>query len=173
MKEATKDNKLYFLHYCVQKWALLSKATIWSQWSVFTYNEYCPALPETEASARDFSFFFTAVSPKLYLSFTSVRKECLCSSDGERICLQCRRPKFDPWVRKIPWRRAWQPTPVFFPGEPRGQRSLGGFSPWDSKESDLTGRRTLLLLLQCCDTFGLSFRLIAKSLCSVSFVTLF
>ena len=34
-----------------------------------------------------------------------------------RICLQCRRPRFNPWVKKIPWRRKWQPTPVFLPGE--------------------------------------------------------
>ena len=58
----------------------------------------------------------------------------------ESVC-QCRRYKrrgFDPWVRKIPWRRAWQPTPVFFPGEPHGQRSLAGYSPWDRKTSDTT-----------------------------------
>ena len=36
---------------------------------------------------------------------------------------------FDPWVRKIPWRRAWQLTPVFLPGEPHGQRNLAGYSP--------------------------------------------
>ena len=41
-----------------------------------------------------------------------------------RICLQCRRLRFDSWVRKIPWRRKWQPTPVFLPGESHGQRSL-------------------------------------------------
>ena len=40
------------------------------------------------------------------------------------------RDRFDPWVRKIPWRRAWQPTPVFLPGGPHVQRSLVGFSPW-------------------------------------------
>ena len=34
------------------------------------------------------------------------------------------RPRFDPWVRKTPWERAWQPTPVFLPGESRGQKSL-------------------------------------------------
>ena len=38
--------------------------------------------------------------------------------------------RFDPWVGKIPWRRAWQPTPVFLPGESRGQRTLAGYSPW-------------------------------------------
>ena len=41
-------------------------------------------------------------------------------------------------IRKIPWRRAWQPTPVFLPGESHGQRSLAGCSPWGHKESDTT-----------------------------------
>ena len=38
-----------------------------------------------------------------------------------------KRPGFDPWVKKIPWRRKWQPTPVFLPGESLGQRSLAGY----------------------------------------------
>ena len=42
------------------------------------------------------------------------------------------------WVGRIPWRRAWQPTPVFLPGDSRGQRSLVGYSPWDHKELDMT-----------------------------------
>ena len=46
------------------------------------------------------------------------------------------RDMFDPWVRKIPWKRAWQPTPVFLPGESHGQRSQAGYSPWGHKESD-------------------------------------
>ena len=41
--------------------------------------------------------------------------------------LQCRTPGFNPWVGKIPWRRAWQLTPVFLPGESHGQRSLEGY----------------------------------------------
>ena len=41
-------------------------------------------------------------------------------------------------VRKIPWRRAWQPTPVFLSGDSLGQRSLAGYSPWGCKESDTT-----------------------------------
>ena len=45
---------------------------------------------------------------------------------------------FDPWVGKIPWRRKWQPTSVFLPGESHGQRSLASYSPWGHKESDLT-----------------------------------
>ena len=49
-----------------------------------------------------------------------------------------KRCQFDPWVGKIPWRRVWQLTPVFLPGESRGQRSLAGYGPWGSKESDTT-----------------------------------
>ena len=49
-----------------------------------------------------------------------------------------RRRGFDSWVRKIPWRRAWQPTPVFLPGESQGQKSLVGYSSWGHKELDMT-----------------------------------
>ena len=48
-----------------------------------------------------------------------------------------REYSFDPWVGKIPWQRAWQPTPVFLPGESCGQRSLAGYSPWDCKSQTL------------------------------------
>ena len=51
---------------------------------------------------------------------------------------QCRRQRFHPWVRKIPWRSKWQPTSVFLPGESRGQRRLESCSPWGLKESDMT-----------------------------------
>ena len=46
--------------------------------------------------------------------------------------------RVDPWVGKIPWRRKWQPTPVFLPGKSHGQRSLAGYSPRGGKESDAT-----------------------------------
>ena len=48
------------------------------------------------------------------------------------------RHRFDPWVGKIPWRRAWQATPVFLPGESHGQRNLVGYSPWGLTVSDMT-----------------------------------
>ena len=57
--------------------------------------------------------------------------------------LQCGRPRFDPWVGKIPWRREWQPTPVSLPGKSHGQRSLVGYSPWGCRESDRTERLSL------------------------------
>ena len=52
--------------------------------------------------------------------------------------VQCRRPGFDPWLRKIPWRREWLRTPVFSPGKSHRQRSLAGSNPWGHKESDTT-----------------------------------
>ena len=51
-------------------------------------------------------------------------------SDGKKICLQSRTPGFDPWVGKIPWRREWQPSPVFLTGKFHGQRSLACYNPW-------------------------------------------
>ena len=64
----------------------------------------------------------------------------VCFSGGllrwQRICLQCRRPRFDPWVGKLSWRRESQPTSVFQPGEFHGQRRLAVYSPW--VESDMT-----------------------------------
>ena len=47
-------------------------------------------------------------------------------------------PGFHPWVGKVPWRRTWQPTPVFLPREFHGQRSLAGYSPWGRKEMEMT-----------------------------------
>ena len=60
-----------------------------------------------------------------------------CGSDGKE-CLLCRRPRFSSWVGKNPWRRSWQSTPVFLPGESHGQRSLAGYSPWGCMELDTT-----------------------------------
>ena len=51
---------------------------------------------------------------------------------------QCRRPRFDPQVGKIPWRRKWQPTPIVLPGKSHGQRNLPGYSPWGCKELNKT-----------------------------------
>ena len=55
---------------------------------------------------------------------------------------QCRRRGFGPWVGKIPWRKKWQPTPVFLPEKSHGQRILVGYSPWGRKESDTTEQLT-------------------------------
>ena len=67
--------------------------------------------------------------------------------------LQGRRPGFDPWVGRIPWRRAWQPTPVFLPGECHAQRSLVGYSPWGRKELNMTEWLTLSISTQLNSLF--------------------
>ena len=62
-------------------------------------------------------------------------------TSGKVPAYQCRRLKSrgcNPWVGKIPWRKTWQPTPVFLPGESHGQRSLMGYGPEGCKESDTT-----------------------------------
>ena len=57
---------------------------------------------------------------------------------GLRMCLQCGRSGYDPWVRKITQRRERQPTPVFLSGDFHGQKSLVGYSPWGSRETNTT-----------------------------------
>ena len=82
-----------------------------------------------------------------------------------RIHLQCRRPGFDPWVGKTPWRRERLPTPVFWPGE-----FCGRYSPWGHKESDtlsnfhkwdyhLCSGFTRTTLYVKCDTWKRLFKL--------------
>ena len=87
-----------------------------------------------------------------------------------RIHQQCRRPGFNPWVGKFPWRRDWLPTPIFLPGEFHGQRSLVGYSPWCCKESDTAERLTLwtyitillIIFWLFCDSFILFLLLLSN-----------
>ena len=58
---------------------------------------------------------------------------------GKVMAADLRRHKFDLWVGKIPWRRAWQSTPSFLPGESHGQRSLVGYSSWGLKQTLIPG----------------------------------
>ena len=77
------------------------------------------------ASIFFFFFFFT--------SHSLLNLGCPCGWYGKESTCQCRRPGFSPWVKKIPWRREWLPTPEFLPGESHGQRRLAGYSPWESQ----------------------------------------
>ena len=86
---------------------------------------------------------------KLGSNYRSIWKLFIClalplssaGASGKESTCQCRRHKrcrFDPWVGKIPWRRAWTPTLLFLPGESHGQRNLADYGPWGHKESDMT-----------------------------------
>ena len=67
-------------------------------------------------------------------------------SDGKESACNARKPRFDPWVGKIPWRRK-SPLPLFLPGGSHGQRSLVGYSPWGLKESDTTEQLTRVVIV--------------------------
>ena len=73
----------------------------------------------------------SCIAGGLFISWAT-REAQFGDVSGKEPAYQCRRHKrlwFDPWVGKIPWRRAWQPTPVFLSGESHGQRSLVGYGP--------------------------------------------
>ena len=81
------------------------------------------------------------IFPSLYLSFyfpvVLYWMGFPDGASGKEPTFQGRRSKrrrFDPWVKKISWRRAWQVTPVFLPGESHGKRSLVGYSPYGCKD---------------------------------------
>ena len=83
------------------------------------------------------------------------------------LCLQHRRPRFDPGVRKIPWRRKWQPTPVFLPREFHGQRNLAGHRPWGCRESDTAERLILSLSPEFFEETGQGVRGRGTKLCHI------
>ena len=90
--------------------------------------------PSKDLSASK-SVFIEATSQCLDIFFLSLLKPLLSPFglpwwlSGKEFAFQCRRCRLDPWVSKIPWRRKWQPAPVFLLWKSHGQRSLAGYSP--------------------------------------------
>ena len=87
------------------------------------------AVTKSLTQLRDFHFHHTNV---LGLPWWLSGKESACQGRRRRT------EGFNPWVGKIPWRRKWQPTPVFLPRVSHGQRSLAGYSSWSCKKLDTT-----------------------------------
>ena len=81
---------------------------------------------------------FIVVTNSLYIYMASLIAQLVKNLPAEQ------ETRFNPWVRKIPWRGKWQPTPVPLPGESQGQRSLVGCSPWGRKELGMTEQLTEL-----------------------------
>ena len=73
-----------------------------------------------------------------YLTYMQSTSGGTSSKEPACQCRRCKKSGFNPWVGKIPWRRAWQPTPVFLPGESQGRGSLVGCRLWGRTESDMT-----------------------------------
>ena len=80
--------------------------------------------PLSEVQSKGLVFLFVCF-------FKKVQNEVL-------LACQCRRRRFDPWARKIPWRREWQPTPISLSGKSHGQRNLARYSPRSCKQLDTT-----------------------------------
>ena len=107
---------------------------------IFSTN-FLYVLLENFASISSFSFHHNAIKLVWLLSPFNQGRELPGWHSGKKkkkSACQHRRQGFGPWVRRIPWRKKWKPTPVFFPGETHGQRRLAGYSPRGCKESDMT-----------------------------------
>ena len=90
-------------------------------------------------------YFFKVISKWYIRCLIYIRYSFIWTSQVARVVKNSpanvgdmKRCGFDPWVGKIPWKKAWHPIPVFLPGESLGQRSLAGYSPWGHKELDMT-----------------------------------
>ena len=85
---------------------------------------------------------FYHVTTLVRLTDTTLRGVLPCWLTGTESACQCRRCECDLWVRKIPWRKQGQPTPVFLPGTSHGQRSLTCYSPWSHKSQTQDRNKT-------------------------------
>ena len=129
-------------------------------------SQHCllPALFLPQGPLHKWSLCLMCLGKSCFLRNSSLILTLADGASGKEPACQCRGCKscgFSPWVRKIPWRRTWQLTPVFLPGESHGQRSLEGCSPRGCRESDVTQHacrwlkkiRFYLLLLSPLDLF--------------------
>ena len=120
---------LYGHQFENQQWILCFETEPFVQ--AFFFLLHFSVLIQQLLSSDDYIFFLRIVFCILSLGIWH-RGLPRWLSGNEPAC-QCRRLPFDPWVRNVPWRRKWQPTPVFLPGESQGLRSLVGYSPWGCK----------------------------------------
>ena len=117
---------------------------------IFVYSAYCASirfhfmLGITDLILRAFIITMSC-SHKSLRNIVFWMNKCmymlpLWLSSREAAC-QCRRHDFNPWVEKVPWRKKWQPTPVFLPEKSHGQRSLMDYSLWGCEHSDLVTKQ--------------------------------
>ena len=99
-----------------------------------SYKGTNPSWCATLTASSKHNNFPKVLSSNAILKLKALAYGLLWWLSGEESACRYKRHRFDPWVRKIPCRRKWQPTPVFFPGKFHGQRSLAGYSPRGHKE---------------------------------------
>ena len=123
---------------CASLWAIGCQAPVSMG---FSRQEYCNRLPCPLPGDLPYPGIepVSPSSPALQVnSLPPSQRGFSGGGSGEEPTCQCRKSGFHPWVRKIPGRRKWQPTPVFLPRESHGQGNLAGYIPWTHKESDTT-----------------------------------
>ena len=127
-----------------EEWASPTPATrgllyLFSYCQVMKYLEFYLFQCISEVFDLLLPLFLSNIFSLFYLFYIHINMGFPGGASGKEPTCQCRRHKrhmFFLWVRKIPWRRSWQPTPVFLLGKSHGQRNLVGYSPWGWKESD-------------------------------------
>ena len=122
---------MVIIHIC---WCLVQETQL-------LLNLWYLALPIVQNMSVFFFFKLACITSLAITLIVQLTRGFSGGTSGKAPACQCRRHKrrgFDTWVRKIPWRRAWQSTPVFLPGESHGQRKLVGYSPQGHIESDRT-----------------------------------
>ena len=125
-------------------------------WNILSSLESsCPSSKPRNCFFWDFHFpstvFLIGQNGELLVSKSGCQglPRWLSGKEPAYLCRRCRRHGFNPWVRKTPWRRAWQPTPIFLPGKSHGPRGLAGYSPWGHKELDTTEQLIMLTKSGC------------------------
>ena len=123
-----------------QKWFLLPAQPLMCGWCIVLHSiiaDQCHSWP----------VFAHWPCSRHWTSLQPVPSQLRCFPGGlgsKRICLQCRRPGFDPWVRKISWRRKWQPTPVFLPGKSHVDREAWWATIHEVTKTWLSNQTTLI-----------------------------
>ena len=140
-----------------------------------SHSVLCLFSPEQKFHHSPPSQIFLEMSGILFSEEINLHMHFSESTNGKEPVCQCRRYKgqgFDPWVGKIPSRRAWQPTPIFLPGKAHGQRSLADASSAKSTTSsgvtELDTTEMTCYSLQLCIQMGISF-LFSFAFCFSSF----
>ena len=134
-KESDMTERLaqHMVTLCLIFWGN-SQTVSQSHCTILYFHQQCMRVP---TSSLPFDSYKTEVI-LLYNILTLMELRASMAAHWYRIHLQFRRLWFNPWVRKIPQRRKWQPTPVFLPGEPHGKEKPGGLQSMVCKQSDMT-----------------------------------
>ena len=103
------------------------------------FGNLCFNLSSIRDSIKDLLYSTVSCTENFVIACKG-KQSWLCGSDGRESACNTRDLGLIPGSGRFPWRRKWQPTPVFLLGKSHGWRSLAGYSPWGCKELDMTER---------------------------------